>query len=365
MLILIAGDFFIKPSVLKGYVEKELSKIKELEPLQFRLLDWKFFREGEVSYTGAIQPIGVREAAGSPEDLMKEVRGSKPGVLIVHGAPVTKEVMEAAEGLRVIGCTRGGPVNVDVKAATERGIPVLFTPGRNADAVADFTMGLILAQLRNIARAHDDLKNGFWNLAYNRYESLGFELKNRVLGIIGLGHIGSKVAERAKGFGMRVIAYDPYVSEKNALRMGVRLVSLKSLLRRSDIVSLHCRLTKETIRLIDEKAISLMKPTAILVNTSRGGVVDTEALYKALSEGRIAGAALDVYETEPLGKDSPLLRLQNVTLTSHIAGYSKDVVHRCGRMIASDLRRFFTGKKPRYIYNPEVLGEKGQKDRRL
>jgi D-3-phosphoglycerate dehydrogenase len=358
MLILIAGDFFIKPSILKDYIEKELSKIKEIGPLHFRLLDWKFFREGEISYTGSFKTTGVREAAGSPDDLIKEIRGGEVEVLIVHGAPVTREVIEAARGLKVIGCTRGGPVNVDVKAATERGIPVLYTPGRNADAVADFTMGLILAELRNIARAHDSLRQGFWNLDYNRYECLGFELKNRVLGIIGLGHIGTKVAERAKGFGMKVIAYDPYVSAKKASAIGVRLVPLRSLLKRSDVVSLHCRLTEETKGMIDERAISLMKPTAILVNTSRGGIIDTEALYRALSEGRIAGAALDVYEREPLEKDSPLLKLHNITLTSHIAGYSKDVVHRCGRMIASDLRRFFEGKAPRYVYNPEVLGRK-------
>ncbi|MEM2876088.1 MAG: 2-hydroxyacid dehydrogenase [Candidatus Bathyarchaeia archaeon] len=353
MRVLIVGDFFIKPSIVREYVERELSKVKGLESLEFHLLDWKFFREEEVAYTGTPQTRGIREAIGRPEDLIREVSGVE--VLIVHGAPVTSEVIEASESLRVIGCTRGGPVNVDIKAANERMIPVLYTPGRNADAVADFTIGLIVEECRNIARSHHDLKNGLWNLEDKRSEYLGFELRGRVLGIVGLGRIGVKVAERARAFGMKVIAYDPYVNPKDAEEANVKLVPLRTLLKTSDIISLHCRLTEETRGLIGAEAISLMKPTAILINTSRGGVVQTEALYTALKERRIAGAALDVYETEPLSKDSPLLDLPNVTLTSHIAGYSKDVVHRCSLMIASDLRRLFSGRKPRYVYNLEVL----------
>jgi len=189
MKVLIVGDFFIKPSIVQHYLEKEL---EAYTPLEFRTIEWKFFREEKVSYRGEKSDAGVREYAGSPEELVKEVRDVD--ILVVHGAPVTRKVIESAERLKVIGCTRGGPVNVDVEAATERGIPVIYTPGRNADAVADFTIGLMIAEARNIARAHNSLKSGRWDLAYNRYENLGPELAGKILGIIGFGRIGRKVA---------------------------------------------------------------------------------------------------------------------------------------------------------------------------
>jgi len=321
--------------------------------VEFRTVKWKFFREEKTSYKGEQTEVGVREYAGSPKELIKEVRDVD--VLIVHGAPVTAEVIEAAKCLKVIGCTRGGPVNIDAEAATRRGIPIIFTPGRNADAVADFTMGLIIAEARNIARAHTSIKSGRWNLAYNRYEQLGPELTGKILGIIGLGRIGAKVATRAKSFGMKILVYDPYVSRSAVERVGGKIVSLRDLLMYSDFVTLHCRLTEETKHIIGAEELSLMKPTAYLINTARGGLIDQQALVECLKERRIAGAALDVYETEPIDSQDALIKLENVTLTSHIAGYSKDVTHRCARMVARDIIGYLNGEIPKNIFNPEVL----------
>jgi len=348
MKVLIVGDFFIKPSIVQSYLKRELG-----EGLKFRTIEWKFFREDKVSYKGERSRLGVREYAGSPEDLAREVKDVE--ILVVHGAPVTKEVIEAAERLKVIGCTRGGPVNVDVKAATERGIPVIYTPGRNAEAVADFTIGLMIAEARNIARAHASLKSGRWELAYNRYENLGPELHGKTLGIIGFGRIGRKVAVRARAFGMKILVYDPYVSKEKVEEVGGEKVTLEELLRNSDFVSLHCRLTEETRGIIGARELSMMKRTAYLINTARGGLIDKKALIEALKRRKIAGAALDVYETEPIEPDDELLSLENVTLTSHIAGYSREVVHRSASMVASDIRRYLNGEKPKHIFNPIVL----------
>ncbi|MEM2906359.1 MAG: 2-hydroxyacid dehydrogenase [Candidatus Bathyarchaeia archaeon] len=331
-------------------LEEALSDRKDLE---FYTLEWKFFREETVAYRREETRLGVWESVGRPEELIKEMKGVH--ILVVHGAPVTAKVIEASSELQLIGCTRGGPVNVDVEAATRRRIPVLYTPGRNADAVADFTLGLIIAELRNIARAHASLKQGVWNLDYNRHENLGPELGGLTLGIVGLGSIGSKVAVRARAFGMRIIAYDPYVSPERFKEAQAERVCLSTLLRSADIVTLHCVLNEETRGLIGAKELALMKPSAYLVNTARGGLVDYKALTEALNERRIAGAALDVYEMEPLSPEDQLLKLENVTLTSHIAGYSRDVVERCSRMIAEDVKRYLAGERPLRVLNPVVF----------
>jgi len=347
---LIVGDFFIKASILQEALEDALS---DREDLEFRTLEWKFFREETIAYRREETRTGVQESVGSPEELIKEMKGVH--VLVVHGAPVTAEVIDASPELKLIGCTRGGPVNIDVAAATRRRIPVLYTPGRNADAVADFTLGLILAEVRNIARAHASLKQGVWNLDYNRYEHLGPELASCTLGIIGLGNIGFKVAVRAKAFGMRLLAYDPYVPPERFKEAQAEKVDLTTLLENSDIMTLHCVLSKETRGLIGAKELALMKPTAYLVNTARGGLIDYGALTEALKEKRIAGAALDVYEMEPLSPEDPLLKLENVTLTSHIAGYSRDVAERTGRMIAEDVKRYLAGERPLRLFKPAAL----------
>jgi D-3-phosphoglycerate dehydrogenase len=231
----------------------------------------------------------------------------------------------------------------------------LFTPGRNADAVADYTLGMILAETRNIARGDASLKQGLWRADFYKYDLSGPELSGKTLGLVGIGSVGTKVCARAKAFGMRVLAYDPYVPEEKTQSMGAEAVDLGTLLKQSDFVSIHAPLTSETKGLIGSKELSQMKRTAYLINTSRGKLVNENALVEALVEKKIAGAALDVFESEPLDPKSPLLRLSNVTITPHIAGASKDVAHRAAQMLADDVLRILLKQKPLFCANPTVF----------
>jgi D-3-phosphoglycerate dehydrogenase len=349
MKLLVAGDIFMKPSILESHLRDTLQPI--CKDLDIDSVEWEF------EDYGSARPIptdpGLKEYAGSPEKLSSLV--VNVDILVVHLAPVSSGVLKAGNRLKIVGCCRGGPVNVNARAATLKKIPVLFTPGRNADAVADYTIGMILAESRNIARGHADLKRGLWRTDLYDYDISGPELAGKTLGIVGIGSIGLKVAERAKGFGMKILAYDPYVAEERIEAAGVKCVDLETLFSRADFVTIHARATPETKGMIGKKILSLMKGTSYLINTSRGDLVDEAALYEALKTRRIAGAGLDVFEKEPLRIDSPILALDNVTVTPHIAGASKEVAHRAAQIMADDIERILAGKKPLYCANPEVL----------
>lgn len=305
------------------------------------------------------------------EDQMIEILRDTD-ILIAGYENITKKVMQYSKKLKLIGCPRGNPVNIDVKAAKDLNIPVIYAPGRNANSVAEFTVGLILAELRHIARAYHSMKIGkylgepvvdiyhtphqddvMWNIDENSpYKKLrGYELNNRTLGLIGLGNIGRRVAKFAKAFDMNIIVYDPYCSDYDARITMAKLVSLETLLRSSDFVSIHCKVTEETIGLIGEKELSLMKPSAYIINTARAAIVRQDALIKVLQSNKIAGAALDVYWYEPIPANHPLLNMKNVTLTPHIAAASDDVPKCHSKMIVEDVIRWINGKKPKRIFN--------------
>ena len=348
--IFVVGDYFMLPSVFERYLRETLSDV--VEDLEIRSLEWPF----EIRKEPTPLDPEITEYAGSPEELERLVRDED--VILVHLAPVTRGMIEGNENLKIVGCARGGPVNVNISAATGRGIPVLFTPGRNAEAVAEYTMGLIIAESRNIVRAGAALKEGIWRADYYRYDLSGPELSGKTLGVIGYGAVGLLVGELAKGFGMKVVAYDPYVPEEEMRRRGVEKMDLEDLLRSSDIVTIHVRLTPETRNLIGERELSLMKPDAYLVNTSRGGVVDETALYNALKAKKLKGAALDVFEKEPLPRESPLLTLDNITVTPHIAGASTSAAHRAAQMLSNDIKSIITGKTPQFCKNWNELRSK-------
>jgi D-3-phosphoglycerate dehydrogenase len=227
---------------------------------------------------------------------------------------VTRELISLADRLKAIGRAGVGVDNIDIPAATERGIAVFNAPGGNTVAAAELTIGLMLAVARKIPSADASLRHGRWDRTAFR----GVELSGKTLGLIGAGRIGGEVAVRCTAFGMRVLVYDPYLTQQRALELGAELVPLEDVLELADFISIHVPLTDETRDMVDAGALRRMKSSAFVVNASRGGVVDEQALAAALSAGEIAGAALDVYKTEPLPEENPLLRAPNLVLTPHL-----------------------------------------------
>jgi D-3-phosphoglycerate dehydrogenase len=283
----------------------------------------------------------------SEEELIALLQGVDGAIVSVD--PFTARVLDAAPQLKVISRTGVGYDAIDVKAATARGVVVTTTPGVNRDAVADLAFALILCCARKLPENLAEVRRGGWK----RHE--GVDLAEKTLGIVGLGTIGKEVAKRAKAFKMRIVAYDLVQDPPFAEATGVAYVSIEDLLRQSDFASIHCFLNETTRHLINAERLAFMKPTAYLVNTARGGLVDTEALCRALRERRIAGAALDVVEEEPLPADSPLRVLDNVYLTPHAAGSTSDARERSGTTAAENLIHALRGERPEGIVNPEVL----------
>ncbi len=291
--------------------------------------------------------LEVDERIGlTPPELLDSVRGA--AALVIRSATrVTEEVLEAGTDLVVVGRAGIGLDNVDVEAATRRGVMVVNAPQSNVLSAAEHTIALLLAQARNVTRADADLKAGEWNRS--RWE--GVELHGKTLGVIGLGRVGVLVAQRLLAFGMQLLAYDPYVSEERARQLGVRLVpELEELVRQADFVTIHLPKTPETLGLVGADLLAHAKPTLRIVNTARGGIVDEAALADALREGRIAGAALDVFETEPTTA-SPLFALDNVVVTPHLGASTAEAQDKAGQTIAEQVVLALRGDFVPYAVN--------------
>ena len=279
---------------------------------------------------------------GATQEEIAEIISDADIIILGASGKIGKEVLLKTPNLKMIAKRGVGLDNVDLKAATELGVLVTYTRHANSQSVAEHTIGLILTLVKNIVKANEELKEKGWRI---RSELVGIELAGKTLGVIGFGNIGRKVAKMAKNaFNMNVLVYDPYVSVDVVRSFGCRLVDLDTLLKESDIVTIHAALTEETYHMIGERELKLMKRTAYLINTARGAIIDEKALIKALKEGWIAGAALDVYEKEPLPKDSPLYELKNVYLTPHVAGPSDERRHMLFGAIVDEFERFFSGK---------------------
>jgi D-3-phosphoglycerate dehydrogenase len=295
----------------------------------------------------------VTERLWDPEEMAERLRRERFSALFVEGDFVFEEAL-AAPDLRFVGVCRGNPRNVDLEAATARGVVVAYTPGRNAIAVAEFTVGLILALTRGIVATADLVKSGRWVDPLSAYfGSRNGELAGRTLGLLGCGAIGRAVAARLTGWEMAILAHDPYLRPED-FPPGVEPVTLETLAARSDILSLHCPPGPTTDGLLDASFLARLKPGAYLVNTSAPSAIDADALAAALRAGRLAGAALDVHEIEPLPPTSPLLGLENLILTPHIGGATADVVRHHSRQVVADYERFLDGQPPRHFANPEV-----------
>lgn len=253
-----------------------------------------------------------------PEQLKKEI-GKYDGLVIRSATKVTAELLESAKKLKVIGRAGSGLDNVDKVAATKRGIVVMNTPGGNTITTAEHTMALLFSTARKVPQATSSMKQGKWE----KKKFMGVELYNKTLGIIGLGNIGSHVAKMAQGMGMNIITYDPFLSEEKAETLGVEVVALEDLFKKSDFITSHIPLTNDTKNLINAKSIAKMKKGVRIINAARGGIVDEDALYKALKSGKVAAAALDVFEKEPPGQ-SPLVKLDNFICTPHLGASTAD-----------------------------------------
>jgi D-3-phosphoglycerate dehydrogenase len=292
------------------------------------------------------------------EELIKALKDCD-AIIITSQHRVSRKVIMESPKLKVIGKygSKPGPDNVDLEAATERGIPVVYSPEANSDSVAEFTVTLILCLIKRVCFLDNALRNGIWRdkLLVDR-RNFTHELKGKVVGVIGLGAIGKRVARILQAFGVKLLGYDPYVKPEALSGINITLTNdLKHLLKESDIVTIHAALTKETYHMIGEAELKLMKPTAYLINTARGAIVDEQALIKALMEGWIAGAALDVFEREPPNRDNPLLQLSNVIVTPHFASCTYEAYERETVTVHRDVIRVLSGYKPEHIANPEVL----------
>lgn len=331
------GDQFIRASVFEDAIRAEIARPLEVVTKDLEWPDVPFF-QGD-------GPAGseIKEYSGKPDDIRAML--SSANALITHLAPVTEDLLDGCPNLRFIGVSRGGPTNINMKAAKARDIVVCNVPGRNASAVAEFTVGAILANIRRITAGHMSLARGVWRGDLYRYEQTGDELSDLTVGLLGYSHIGQRVVRLLKPFGCRILICDPYMKLTLTDEMdGVEKVSLDELVAQSDVLSLHARVTPETTGILSAERIRAMKPGAVVINTARGSLVDQEALVDALKSGRLGGAALDTFEVEPPKQDDELLSLPNVTLTPHIAGSSRRVATFAAEMIAKDFRRYLEGE---------------------
>ncbi|MEF9916040.1 MAG: 2-hydroxyacid dehydrogenase [Lachnospiraceae bacterium] len=296
------------------------------------------------------------------EELMKKTQDVD--MIITSYDDITRKVIENAPNLKLIAATRATPVNVDMEAAKERGIPVLYTPGRNSDTTAEMTIGLMFSIARKIPMAYRALKEGkytgnpdlkketkdglkvdmIWDMEMDAPYMVfkGTQLKGKKLGILGYGSIGKRVGRIARAIGMELLIYDPYQCEIDVEEVGVHKVEqLDDLMQQADFITCHMKITPSTTKIINKERIAMMKPTAYFINASRGAVLDEEALINALRNHKIAGAAFDVYASEPLASNHPYItELDNVVITPHIAGATNEVLANHTKQIVSDVKRF-------------------------
>jgi len=344
---LVIGDHFIPADF---YVSAITARLGEgFGPV--RTVDWSPAKAEQHALQQVMETGGANAVPAPPE-----VLGAVPGAEIVcmHFAPAGREVLAAAADLRLVAVARTGLENVDIAAATARGVGVVPVYGRNASAVAELEIGLMLAEARNIARADGSIKSGGWRKDFGR---VPVEIGASTVGMVGFGHVGSVLAGRLSGFGCRILVFDPYVDTAVLAGHGAeRCESLERLFADADFVVIQARHTPETDRFIGKELFALMKPGAFFINTARSRLVDTDALYDVLASGRIAGAALDVYDAEPLPPGSPWRALGNVTLTTHFGGDTVTTNQTSAGLVAETIAEYAATGRVKAAVNAESLG---------
>jgi len=345
MKIVAVGDSFVPVEVFRqGFADLE-----HAHEVQYMQLD-----ESKAFRPTTDSERSIREFLGTPSQLADRVGDAD--ILAVHGAPVTDQVLGAGSRLKLVCCARGGPVNVDVKAASARRLPVVNSPGKNADAVADQTIAFMVMLARGFPRAQRFLLEGgrLGESAYEGARFLGHELGSHVLGLVGYGNVGRRVARRAIAFGMSVVAYDPFL-QADDLGGVLLLPSLAALLEVADFVSLHVRASADTENLFGRSEFAAMRPGSYFINTARETLVDEAALDSALASGNLAGAALDVVRPNSAGGPHPLLKHANVVITPHIGGATHETLLRGVTMIAAEIKRFAAGEPLQAVVNRTAI----------
>lgn len=338
--IAIIGDRFMLPSVFERAIRRRCGDGLALRSHEMPWPD-------EPMEHGYAEPgmDGLKEYQGSADQVVELVGDA--AIVVTQLAPFSAGIMDRLPNLKLIAVSRGGPVNIDMAAARQRNIRVVNTPGRNASAVAEFTIGAILAETRLITRGHESLRRAEWRGDLYRADLTGQELSEMTVGVVGYGHVGTRVVRLLKAFGTRILVDDPYVQlSADDLDDGVEQASLERVLAESDIVTLHARVTEETRGFFGAPQFAAMKKGSYFVNTARGPLVDYDALTEALKSRHLRGAAIETFAIEPVPADWELLRLDNVTLTPHIAGASTRTVKVAAEAIAEEVRRFIAGEPP-------------------
>jgi D-3-phosphoglycerate dehydrogenase len=338
--VAIVGDHFMRPDFFADALRAIPGADLHIRTLTLDWPDVPFVTGAEGS-----ELEGLKELLGEPDEIVRFIGDAE--IFVTHLAPVSARMLERLPKLKLIGVSRGGPVNIDMQAAKAKGVRVVNAPGRNASAVAEFTIGAILAETRLITKGHVSLSRGEWRGDLYRADTTGEELSAMTVGLIGYGHIGTRVVRLLKPFGCRILVADPYVELSAVDRAdGVEAVGLDELLERSDVVSLHARVTPETTGFLAAPQFARMKRGSYLINTARGPMVSYPDLHDALASGHIRGAMLETFWQEPPPPEAPILHLDNVTLTPHIAGASLTTVKVAARMVADEVGRYLRGDPP-------------------
>lgn len=338
------GDHFVLPELFEHAIRDRVSEALDFRSLK---LPWPQVPFGAVG--------SVVEASGTEEEVIEAISGAT--IAVTQLAPFTKAVFDSAPDLKLVSVCRGGPVNVDLDAATASKTLVTFAPGRNAQAAAEFTIGAMLTAMRRISDGSAALHRGEWRGDYYSYPMAGMELHGNTVGVIGFGAIGKIVANIVSAFGAHVLVYDPFLPADAEIPESITRVDLTTVLTQSTVVTVHARQTDESRNLLNAENLSLLPHGAILVNTARGGLLDYSALPALLDSGRLGAVALDVFDHEPPPADWSLLGRENVVVTPHLAGASKQTAERAADIVAKDVAKFILGVTPQYVANPEVLAQ--------
>jgi D-3-phosphoglycerate dehydrogenase len=349
--ILVLGDSFCPSSILReAFLDLEMRH--EIDYADVRSEpDWRPSTPSEVR---------LREVFGSPHQVIDALDGHE--ILVMQGAAVSDAVLDAHPELRLICCARGGPVNVDVVAATAHGVPVVITPGKNADAVAELTIGFLVMLSRRLPEVIRHVEGG-GEFAHDNYEGarwFGHDLAGSTLGLVGYGQVGRRVTVRARAFEMQVLVHDPFVDPALIAAGGARAVDLDTLLAASDFVSLHARATADNRGLIGAEALARMKRGAFLINTARDSLVDEVAIVEALASGQLAGLAVDLVSPSPADGLHPLLAFPNVIITTHIGGATTETLRHGGEMAAAEIERYLRGEPLRNVADRAALDDAGR-----